>query len=94
MPTYFGTPNNRSMELITGSQGDDAFYPLGGWDIVQAQGGFDTVFVHGLPTADVAVLACGLGLVVARIDPAEMEYAGLAHLRPQVMPACGGSSRA
>lgn len=48
MPTYYGLPQNRTREVITGSETDDVFYPLGGWDIVQGKGGIDTVYVEGL----------------------------------------------
>lgn len=48
MANIYGTPNNRSREVIPGSEEDDFFYPLGGWDIVQGMGGLDTVFIHGL----------------------------------------------
>jgi len=51
MPTYYGTPNNRTLEVLVGSAGDDQFYPLGGWDVVQGGAGIDAVFVYGV-TAD------------------------------------------
>lgn len=48
MGFYYGNPNNRDREVIPGSDADDMFYPLGGWDVVQGKGGVDTVYVEGL----------------------------------------------
>jgi Ca2+-binding RTX toxin-like protein len=47
MATFYGLPDNRDREVITGSDGDDLIYPLGGWDVVQGRGGIDSVFVYG-----------------------------------------------
>jgi hypothetical protein len=47
MATFYGLPDNRTREVITGSDGDDLIYPLGGWDVVQGRGGIDSVFVYG-----------------------------------------------
>lgn len=48
MPNIYGTPNNKSFELIKGSDQDDWIFPLGGWDYVDGGSGMDTVVVVGL----------------------------------------------
>lgn len=47
MGIFYGKPQNREREVIQGSDADDMFYPLGGWDVVQGKGGLDTVYVEG-----------------------------------------------
>jgi hypothetical protein len=47
MATIYGTPDNRALEVLTGTAVDDQFYPLGGWDLVQGGAGIDSVFVYG-----------------------------------------------
>lgn len=48
MPNIYGSPNNKSFELIKGSNLDDLIFPLGGWDYVDGGAGTDTVVVVGL----------------------------------------------
>jgi Ca2+-binding RTX toxin-like protein len=48
MPNIYGTPNNKTFELIKGSNVDDLIFPLGGWDYVDGGAGKDTVVVMGL----------------------------------------------
>lgn len=48
MPIIYGSPNNKTFELIKGSSVDDLIFPLGGWDYVDGGAGKDTVVVMGL----------------------------------------------
>jgi len=48
MPNIYGTPNNKTFELINGTDQDDLIFPLGGWDYVNGGSGTDTVVVVGL----------------------------------------------
>jgi hypothetical protein len=48
MPIIYGSPNNKTFELIKGSDLDDLIFPLGGWDYVDGAAGTDTVVVMGL----------------------------------------------
>jgi hypothetical protein len=48
MPNIYGTPNNKTFELIKGTNLDDLIFPLGGWDYVDGGAGTDTVVVVGL----------------------------------------------
>lgn len=50
MADVFGTPGNRTKEIVAGTPGDDTIYPLGGWDYVDGGAGFDTVIVAGSHT--------------------------------------------
>lgn len=43
----YGTARNRTKEVIRGTAGNDDIYPLGGWDVVEAGAGLDTVYVAG-----------------------------------------------
>ena len=45
MPTIYGKYASGFSETITGSSGDDTIYPLGGWDLVDAGAGVDTVVI-------------------------------------------------
>jgi len=42
-----GSANNRSLEYIVGTEGNDLIYPRGGWDIIDGREGVDTVMVAG-----------------------------------------------
>lgn len=48
MPNIYGSPNNKTFELIQGSEQDDLIFPLGGWDYVDGRSGTDTIVVLGL----------------------------------------------
>jgi hypothetical protein len=48
MPNIYGSPNNKTFELIKGTDQDDLIFPLGGWDYVDGGSGTDTVVVVGL----------------------------------------------
>lgn len=45
MNLVYGTPQNRSLEWVQGTDLDDLIFPLGGWDVVDGAGGTDTVVV-------------------------------------------------
>jgi len=44
MSNFYGVIHS-GLETLTGSVGDDQFYPVGGWDLVLGSGGVDTVFI-------------------------------------------------
>jgi len=47
MATITGALNNQFLEKLTGSSGDDDFYPRGGWDMIDGGAGYDVVHVQG-----------------------------------------------
>jgi hypothetical protein len=47
MATFTGSLNNQFLEKLTGTSGDDDFYPRGGWDMIDGGAGYDVVHVQG-----------------------------------------------
>jgi len=47
MANFTGALNNQFLEKLTGTSGNDNFYPRGGWDLIDGGAGFDTVYVQG-----------------------------------------------
>ena len=47
MSTITGALNNQFLEKLTGTVGDDDFFPRGGWDMVDGGAGTDVVHVQG-----------------------------------------------
>ena len=47
MAIFTGALNNQFLEKLTGTSGNDEFYPRGGWDMIDGGAGFDTVYVQG-----------------------------------------------
>lgn len=47
MANFTGALNNQFLEKLTGTSGDDDFYPRGGWDLVDGGAGYDVVHVQG-----------------------------------------------
>ena len=47
MATFTGALNNQFLEKLTGTSGDDDFYPRGGWDLIDGGAGYDVVHVQG-----------------------------------------------
>ncbi len=47
MSSITGALNNQFLEKLTGTAGDDDFYPRGGWDMIDGGAGADVVHVQG-----------------------------------------------
>jgi len=47
MAKFTGALNTQFLEKLTGTSGNDNFYPRGGWDLIDGGAGFDTVYVQG-----------------------------------------------
>ncbi len=47
MASFTGALNNQFLEKLTGTAGDDDFYPRGGWDMIDGAAGYDVVHVQG-----------------------------------------------
>jgi len=47
MAVITGALNNQFLEKLTGTAGDDDFYPRGGWDMIDGGSGYDVVHVQG-----------------------------------------------
>jgi hypothetical protein len=60
MANFTGALNNQFLEKLTGTSGNDNFYPRGGWDLIDGGAGFDTVYVQGNSTGYKVALINGV----------------------------------
>jgi len=60
MANFTGALNNQFLEKLTGTSGNDEFYPRGGWDMIDGGAGFDTVYVQGSSTGYKVALINGV----------------------------------
>ena len=60
MANFTGALNNQFLEKLTGTSGNDNFYPRGGWDLIDGGAGFDTVYVQGSSTGYKVALINGV----------------------------------
>jgi hypothetical protein len=60
MANFMGALNNQFLEKLTGTSGNDNFYPRGGWDLIDGGAGFDTVYVQGNSTGYKVALINGV----------------------------------
>ena len=63
MTTVTGALNNQYLEVLSGSAGNDEFYPRGGWDMVDGGSGYNVVHVQGNSSDYKVTLANGVTYV-------------------------------